>query len=240
MKNPEQSLLKAYLEPGDVAKLEEATNNLRDRLLVHLSFHIGCRISEALALAVQDIDLQQRTVTIQHLKTRLKLACPDCGARLGRSHIFCPKCGSEVEDAVAKEQEHRRMRTLPLDRDTLEMLREYICRGGPVIRDGKTLIFGINRHRAWQIVRGCAEKAGLPRLVNPESGKVHYVSPHRLRDAFAVNAVKRDDSGDGLRLLQEHLGHTSFDTTAKYRKVAGEEHREWYNKLWGKKEKDSG
>lgn len=61
---------------------------------------------------------------------------------------------------------------------------------------------------------------------------INYVSPHKLRDAFAVNAVKLDDSGDGLRLLQEHLGHVSFNTTAKYRKVAGTEHRDWYNKLW--------
>jgi len=38
------------------------------------------------------------------------------------------------------------------------------------------------------------------------------------------------------RLLQEHLGHASFNTTAKYRKVAGEEHREWYEKLWQKGE----
>ena len=124
---------------------------------------------------------------------------------------------------LAKEQEHRRQRVLPLDSQTLDMLKEYIERGGPVIRNGKRLIFGINRHRAWQIVKECAERAGLPKLVNPESGKVHNISPHRLRDAFAVHAVKLDDSGDGLRLLQEQLGHVSFNTTAKYRKVAGEE-----------------
>ena len=41
-------------------------------------------------------------------------------------------------------------------------------------------------------------------------------------------------------LLQEHLGHASFNTTAKYRKVAGEEHREWYDKLWAKKETPDG
>ena len=134
---------------------------------------------------------------------------------------------------VAKEQEQRRQRVLPIDSQTLDMLKEYIERGGPVIRGGKRLIFGINRHRAWQIVNQCAQRAGLPKLMNPETGKVHNVSPHKLRDAFAVNAVKRDDSGDGLRLLQEHLGHQSFNTTAKYRKVAGEEHREWYDKLWG-------
>jgi len=104
-----------------------------------------------------------------------------------------------------------------------------------VIRNGKRLIFGINRHRAWQIVKECAERAGLPKLVNPETGRVHNVSPHKLRDAFAVHAVKLDDSGDGLRLLQEHLGHQSFNTTAKYRKVSGKEHKEWYQKLWKKK-----
>jgi integrase/recombinase XerD len=61
---------------------------------------------------------------------------------------------------------------------------------------------------------------------------MHNISPHRLRDAFAVHAVKLDDSGDGLRLLQEHLGHQSFNTTAKYRKVSGREQKEWYNRLW--------
>ena len=127
---------------------------------------------------------------------------------------------------------------LPIDAETLQLLDEYIRKGGPVSRNGKLLIFGINRHRAWQIVKECAERAGLPKLVNPETGKIHNVSPHRLRDAFAVHAVKTDDSGDGLRLLQEHLGHQSFNTTAKYRKVAGEELRGWYNKLWHK-EKDS-
>ena len=44
--------------------------------------------------------------------------------------------------------------------------------------------------------------------------------------------MKVDDSGDGLRLLQEHLGHVSFNTTARYRKIVGEEHRQWYNRLW--------
>jgi integrase/recombinase XerD len=98
------------------------------------------------------------------------------------------------------------------------------------------LIFGINRHRAWQIVRNCAERAGLPALVNPETGKTHGVSPHRLRDAFAVHAVKLDDSGDGLRLLQDHLGHASFNTTARYRKIGGTEQREWYEKLWNEED----
>lgn len=222
----------AYLEPDDVALLEKCAGNLRDRLLIRLLFHLGCRVSEALGTAVEDIDLTRGLVTIQHLKARLQLSCPTCHTRLGQSHSYCPKCGQRVQDATAREKEHRRQRVLPIDRATLKMLREYIDRGGPVVRSGKRLIFGINRHRAWQVIKQCAEKAGLPKLVNPETGRTHNVSPHRLRDAFAINAMRHDDSGDGLRLLQEHLGHQSFNTTARYRKVSGEEHREWYNRLW--------
>jgi len=233
-------MAKAYLEANEVQSLEKAATNMRDKLLIRLLTRSGCRISEALALEVKDIDFTQGTVTIEHLKSRIKLSCPRCGARLGRSHSFCPRCGAKVKGAVAEEQEHRRMRTLPLDGDTLEMLKDYIERGGPVKQGGKRLIFGINRHRAWQIIKECSERAGLPRLVNPETGKVHNISPHKLRDAFAVHAIKLDDSGDGLRLLQEQLGHVSFNTTAKYRKVAGEELKGWYDRLWKKEVKPDG
>jgi len=227
--------MKAYIEPEEVTLMEEATTNLRDRLLIRLLFHLGCRVSEELALTVENVDLGHSTITIKHLKARLKISCPGCGQRLGRSHTFCPKCGTKVERAQIEQQEHYRQRVLPVDNETLRALKDYIRRGGPVLRDGKNLIFGINRHRAWQIIKECAQRAGLPRLINPETGKVHNVSPHRLRDAFAVHAVKLDDSGDGLRLLQEHLGHQSFNTTAKYRKVSGKELHDWYQRLWQKK-----
>ncbi len=155
--------------------MEETATCLRDRLLVRLLFHLGCRVSEALALKVEDIDFNQSVVTIKHLKSRIKLSCPNCGAGLGATHTYCPKCGNKVERALTHQHEYHRQRVLPVDTNTLSMLREYIHRGGPVIRD---------------------------------------------------------DSGDGLRLLQEHLGHVSFNTTAKYRKVAGEELKDWYDRLW--------
>ena len=224
--------METYLESGDVKLIEQAAICLRDRLLIRLLFRLGCRVSEVLAIEVKDIDFSRGMITIEHLKTRIKLTCPQCSAKLGKSHSFCSRCGVMVEEAVAKEREHRRMRTLPIDPNTLEILKDYIKRGGPIKQKGKLLIFGINRHRAWQIIRDCADIAGLPPLINPETGRVHNISPHRLRDAFAVHAMKLDDSGDGLRLLQQHLGHASFNTTAKYRKVAGEEHREWYERLW--------
>ncbi len=224
--------MKAYLEPDEVERLEQAAEYLRDRLLIHLLFYLGCRVSEVLGIGESDIDFKQGRITIEHLKARINLSCPECNARLGRKHRYCPVCGKKVEKAVANEQEQRRFRTLPVDKETLALLKEYIGRGGVSLKNGKRLIFNLGRHRAWQIVKDCAERAGLPGLVNMETGKKHNVSPHRLRDAFAVHAVKLDDSGDGLRLLQEHLGHQNITTTMKYRKVSGEEQKEWYDRLW--------
>ena len=225
--------MKTYLELEEMKLLEISATNTRDRLLIRLLSRLGCRKSEVLAISVEDINFQDRLVTIQHLKTRLRLDCPQCSARLATSHEFCPQCGLKVERAVTKSKEYRRIRTLPLDNDTLEMLRDYINRGGLVLLQGKRLLLGISRHQAGRVVRDCTRRAGLKELVNPETGKTRSVSPHRLRDAFAVHAVKMNDSGDGLRLLQEHLGHASFNTTARYRKVAGDEHRRWYDQLRG-------
>ncbi|MFH1483219.1 MAG: tyrosine-type recombinase/integrase [Chloroflexota bacterium] len=224
---------KAYLDPEEVEKLIAAACTLRDRLLIRVLSRLGCRISEALALKVEDINFVQGTVIIEHLKARVRLSCPRCNAGLGRTHAFCPKCGARVEEAQAREQKHRRMRTLPIDKETLNMLRDYVGQGDQATKNGRNLFFGIGRGQAWRVVREAARRAGLPPMVNPATGRALGASPHRLRDAFAVHAVKVDDSGDGLRLLQEHLGHASFNTTARYRKVSGREHREWYRKLCG-------
>jgi len=224
--------MKAYLEPEEVQRLEQAAEYLRDRLLVRLLWRLGCRISEVLAIGVDEIDFDQGTVTIEHLKVRLKLSCPQCGTRLSRTARFCPGCGSRVEKAVSEELEHRRKRTLPVDRDTLEMLRDYIRQGGPLDDGGPRLLFGISRGHAWHIIRECAQRAGLGDLVNPETGEVRGISPHRLRDAHAIHAIKVDDSTDSVRLLQEMLGHKSIVTTMKYRKVSGEELKVWSERIW--------
>lgn len=226
--------MKAYLEPAEIELMEQTASCKRDRLLIRLLFHLGCRVSEVLAIEVRDVDFERATITILHLKKRFRLSCPGCKARLSKGHRFCPGCGEEVNEIMKRQQEQRRLRTLPIDKDTIDMLRGYVVNRGMTRGDDSRLIFNLNRHRAWQIVRECARRAGLPDLINPETGRTRGVSPHRLRDAFSVHAMKLDDSGDALRLLQEHLGHASFNTTAKYRKVAGEEHRKWYERLWKK------
>lgn len=219
-------MTKTYLEPNEIESMEQAAGCFRDRLLIRVIFWLGCRVSEALGIRVEDIDLDQGVVTIKHLKARTRILCPHCETRLSRTAKFCPGCGKEVDKPLRKEQEAHRVRTIPLDGETMGMLTDFIRRDGT-----EGLIFKIGRTQAWKIIKDCAREAGLGELVNPETGKVHGVSPHKLRDAFAVMAVQQDDSTDSIRMLQEQLGHANIGTTMKYRKIAGTELRDWYSKL---------
>jgi integrase/recombinase XerD len=223
--------MKAYLEYSDISLMEAAAQSPRDRLLIRLLSRLGCRISEALAIRVRDIDFEQNTVTILHLKRRINVSCPHCMTKLGNRHLYCPACGEKVSETMKRQQEKKRIRVLPIDQQSMETIRRYLSHDNHH-QEENGLLFHIGRHRAWQIVKVCAERAGIPCLINPESGRMRGASPHRLRDAFSVHAMKLNDTGDGLRLLQEHLGHASFNTTAKYRKIAGNEHRAWYDHLW--------
>ena len=234
--------MKTVLEPwevdllGDNALTYDRRNLkwvpcLRNKLLIRLLFRTGCRVSETLALGVDDMDLEQRIVKIIREKERLRLF-HTCGRRLSRMDVFCPGCGVKVTDVERRLQETRRQRLIPLDKATAAMLRRFIDGGGPVAKDGRQLLFPIGRNQARHLIILAAQRAGLGPLTNPETGKEHGVSPHRLRDAFAVNALQHDDSGEGMRFLQEHLGHQSFNTTAKYRKIGSKEHKEWFEKLW--------
>jgi len=222
----------AYIKPEHVSTLEQAASNPRDKLLIRLLFRLGCRVSEALGLTVDDIDVPNSQVKIKHLKNRINHYCPDCHTLLAAKHSHCSGCGVKITETQKKAITLHKQRIVPIDRETLGRIQEYITASKLKVKNDKQLLFGINRHRAWQIITRCARDAGLPEILNAETGKVHHVSPHRLRDAFAVNAVKHDDSGNGLRQLQQHLGHTNINTTSHYVKVSGEEQKQWYQSLW--------
>ena len=126
---------RSYFDEGEVRQMEETAICLRDKLLIRLLFRLGCRVSEALALSTKDIDFTRGLVTIVHLKSRPRLFCPICKSRLCRNHSFCHKCGEKMAKAMRQEQEQQRLRTLPLDSETLDLLSEYIQRGGLVLKN---------------------------------------------------------------------------------------------------------
>jgi integrase/recombinase XerD len=223
--------VKEYLEAEDTSLIEDAAQCLRDKLLVRLLRRLGCRVGEVLGLEERHIDFTRRQVKIEHEKMRLSLSCPSCGGHLAKSNKFCPMCTAPVEQPIAKEKETRRLRKIPVDRDTLQLVRQYIKQGGITEVRGKRMLFAISRQWAWHIVVECAERAGFMQLENPENERQHHVSPHKFRDAFAINAIKKRPNLDDARLLQELMGHQNIGTTLKYRKVAGAELQEFYDDL---------
>jgi integrase/recombinase XerD len=223
---------KAYLTPADVDALIEAAPTKRDRAIIRTLFYTAVRETELISIQVADIDFKNKWITIQHLKERSRIKCAGCGARLGRKVLFCGNCGKTIAGAtIEKLQEHRKRR-VRVDAETLEMIQEYVTKR----RDKKNpRLFPLSRQRIQQIVYEAAEDAGLGgKILQIEGlGQNHRVSPHRLRDAFAVHFLKGRDDLVGQRALQQHLGHVNFDTTAKYRKISGKEVAEVYDEVMG-------
>jgi integrase/recombinase XerD len=56
--------MKTYLEPKEIDRIEQAAECLRDKLLVRLLARLGCRVSEALGIRIDDIDFDQGTVRL--------------------------------------------------------------------------------------------------------------------------------------------------------------------------------
>lgn len=222
---------KEYLEVEDTSLIEDAAQCLRDKVLIRLLRRLGCRVGEVLGLEEKHIDFGQRQIKIEHEKLRINLSCPKCGARLGKKHKFCPICAQPVTQAISKAKEERHLRKVPVDKDTLQLLRQYIKKGGITEVDGKRMLFKMSRQWAWHIVVECAERAGFMGLENPTNERQHHVSPHKFRDAFAINAIKKRPTLDDARLLQELLGHANINTTLHYRVVGGVELQKFYDNL---------
>ncbi len=228
--------VKEYLTPKETSLIEDAADNLRDKLFIRLLRRLACRLGEVLGIEEKHINFTLHQIKIEHEKILIGLSCPICSengikVRIGKKHEFCPKCGIPVKNAVEKKKAIRHLRKIPVDRNTLELLREYIDRGGVKEVNGRRMLFTFSQQWARQIVRKCAERAGFYELENPENERRHHVHPHSFRDSWAINAIKKKPTADDLRLVQEMLGHRSYDTTMRYRKVAIDELHSFYNEL---------
>jgi integrase/recombinase XerD len=227
---------KEFLDTNDTAALEEQAVCLRDQLLIHLLRRTGCRVSEILGIEVNQVDFTNQTVTIIHEKVRVTRYCPYCQSqgnksRLSKKALFCTVCGERVSKSIDQSKDENEFRSLPLDAKSLDMIKDYIDRGGTKKVGEKFQLFNITRQCAWKVVKDCAERAGLQGIINVKKQRVHHVSPHKLRDAFATNAANKDSSMEALKKLQEHLGHRHINTTMGYVRTSGPQHREWFDNM---------
>ena len=182
--------LKGHSEFEQVQKrLIDASSNPRDKAFIAVLARDGIRISEAIQLKETEIDFKRETLTIVHLKERMKLKCPDCGEILGKRHLFCPGCGNKIDQAIREKIEHHQQRMIPVDRDTLRLLDEYLKWRRQFPYSGP-LVFPFTRQRGWQLVEKLGRRIGVKGL-HPES----------LRHLLAARWIDKGLDGKKLQFL---------------------------------------
>jgi integrase/recombinase XerD len=166
---------------AEVARLLELPRKLntpealRDLAMMETLYATGMRVSELVALDLNDIALDEGMVR--------------CQGKGGRE------------------------RTVPVRPRAIEVVREYLRRGRPMLAKGGTSPALFLNHRGqrltrqgfWLILKGYAEQAQIKRI-----------TPHTLRHSFAAHMLER---GADLHDLQQILGHVSISTTQVYQLV---------------------
>lgn len=174
---------------------------LRDRALLEVLYGTGARISEAVGLDVDDLDLDDPATE------------DDAGVVLlrgkGGKQRLVP-VGSYALEAVSAYLVRGRP-ALAVGASTSSASAGPGSVGGALFlnaRGGR-----LSRQSAWAVLVKAAERAGVTR----------DVSPHTLRHSFATHLL---DGGADVRVVQELLGHASVTTTQVYTLVTVDNLRE--------------
>ena len=178
--------LKGYLGFEQVERLINVTSNLRDALLVRIPWRTGIRVSELIAIRVQDIDFDNRAIVIKVQKMRKK-------------------------DAKAKE----RRRIVPVDQGTLDMVEEYLKWRKQFPYKGE-LLFPITRQRVNQIFWKLGSRAGIKEIGDPTISRHRKLHPHHLRHSFSIHCIKRGMSVERLQKILGHQSPTTTSVYLQY------------------------
>ncbi len=139
---------------------EETPLALRDRALLELLYGTGARISEAVGLAVDDLDLARAAVLLR--------------GKGGKQRIV--PVGSYAVRAVEHYLVRARPSLVATGRGSHMLLLN--ARGGP-----------LTRQSAWAILRTVATRAGLPETISPHTLR-HSFATHLLDGGADVRVVQ--------------------------------------------------
>ncbi len=182
----------------EAASVGDTPVSLRDRALFEVLYGAGARISEAVGLDVDDLDL---------------------GAHPAGSGS--PTDGPASVRLLGKGGKER---VVPLGRYAVDAVSTYLVRARPALAAGgrgtPALFLNqrgarLSRQSAWGALQTTAGRAGL----------TGHVSPHTFRHSFATHLL---DGGADVRVVQELLGHASVTTTQIYTLVSVQRLREVY------------
>jgi integrase/recombinase XerD len=216
---PPRRLPKA-ISVSDVDRLLEAAAvgpaALRDRALLELLYATGARISEAVGLDVDDLDLPE-----------IRVNGSGSGGSSARMGAAGGSGGSSARMCTVKlTGKGGKQRLVPVGSLAASAVAAYLVRARPALatasgrgQPSPALFLNarggrLTRQGAWGALRAAASRAGLAE-----------VSPHVLRHSFATHLL---DGGADVRVVQELLGHASVTTTQVYTLVTVDKLREVY------------
>ena len=133
-----------------------------------------------------------------------------------------------VNYSIEKKRKANNKALLPIEHNTLLLLKEYIETKN--IKEDE-LIFKISRQRADKIFKKLCYKVGIERVGNSERNMPHI---HMLRHSFAILFAKAARTPNDMIELQHQLAHSRSDTTMFYLNFNPETSREQLNKMWKK------
>jgi integrase/recombinase XerD len=175
---------------------------LRDRALLEVLYGTGARISEAVGLDVDDVDLGDPETGGGTVLLRGK----------GSKERVVP-LGRFARDALSAYLVRARPDLVSTAAGTAGGKGAATERAGALFlnaRGGR-----LSRQSAWTVIVRSAERAGVRA----------DVSPHTMRHSFATHLL---EGGADVRVVQELLGHASVTTTQVYTLVTVDTLREVY------------
>ena len=124
---------------------------------------------------------------------------------------------------LKRREQRRYQRIVLVDDATVDLIKKYMktysITTGALIR--------ISKRRVRQIVYETGLAAGIPRV------GIKKIHPHHFRHSHCVAWVRANPSMEGLRKLQQRLGHASIATTAHYLQFAFDEQRSEVDSVLG-------
>ena len=165
----------------DAAGYAGTTLALRDRALLEVLYGTGARISEAVGLDVDDVNLDSGTDTTVRLSGK------------GGKQRQVP-LGSYAAEALAAYLVRARPQLTGAGRGTPRLFLN--ARGGP-----------LSRQSAWVVLRTAAEKAGLTTTISPHTLR-HSFATHMMEGGADVRVVQELLGHASLETTRRYLSAT--------------------------------
>lgn len=179
------------------------------RTIALLCYCCGLRISESVGLTLGDCNLITHRLTVRESKgakgrsvpvppelsseiqTLARKALETCEADLKQGDVYAPLAGFEwkTNSSMAKEPSQWPLffqSSLVWDHRVNHYVRVFL-----------------HASRVEKAFKECRSKSGV----------ITRITPHRLRDAYAIHSLL---AGVPINVIQQHMGHATVETTAKY------------------------